>query len=1184
MSLYRKLAYSFLCLAALVFIVLPLFLLVTINSTFLSQWLVNYSRPFLPEQIEFSRFSGRLSGPFTLEQFRYQSQPFSAEFADITIDWSPATLLSGELRIDELALGAGEIRTRTVAQQPSTEPAASLEQVSVSLPFSVTLSKLTMAESWLFVNDAPQQQVALDAALNVSKSGQLMIDELFLQHQYVTLDATAEASLSYPFDYSLNTDVDLHSPDYPATTLNLLSSGNLEQLSATAQIRKSAVINIKASAQSLLATPRWQAQVDIVDSQLNDWLAAVNSSGLPPLVVDGTITVANADTALLNAEPKLSIRSPELAADVSGLLTFANNQLTVSSLTTALTGLVTGELSSSGTISLADTPTVNIGIEANQLNYEQTSTSGSLTVNGTAQQLELTGQSESRLSEEHRLTAAVKAQLTQEQLTISELEVAETATDGRVSGSASIHWENELHVLSDITGQLFEQPLSLITDIRYASPYITVTRLQAKWQDNTLSAEGMMAPGRQLTLSATLPKLADLPLPVAIRGALDVDAIIEGDINAPWANVQITADALAIADTDIEQLDVSVEGDLNTQNVALTATTLGASWSIETQLERSATAIAADINRLVIDHESLKPLELQTNAQFMYNWQTTSLQLHNFCVTQQRLAEPACVQIHSENGLSRAEFNAPHLELAVINPLLPNSPLRVQGQSRISLDATWSWPDSELTRLSGQFNTGVIRLEGLEETITVDAVNIDIAPQRQQTRVSLKATAEEVGLDLKGELSLTALTPTAALDGRLTAALSDLSFLQLLSPAVAQADGNLQANIGITGTLRAPRLKPSAESSINQFVLSETGTDISETELVLTAAGADNSVFDLRANGRIGDGRFLLNGRYDVPQQQLSASLSGDTLRVMNTPEVSVSVSPDVRLELADNKLTVRGDVIVPEAHITPPQLDNVTRPSSDVVIKQAEQQRQTKLETDANITVTLGDNVNVAAYGFEGQLQGRLTISQANYGVARGDGQIGVKAGTYEVYGQELSIDRGQLIYNGGPLQNPGLNLQVVRKLPEATANPKQVGARVQGTLQEPTLSLFSEPPMPDASVLSYLLFGRAPNSQSESTNLELQAALLLTGDMADAFTQSLKDTFGFDEVSIDSSTDNVNDTSLYIGKYLTPRLYIKYGIGLVESTSSFFLRYQLTDHFWIESNSSTESQSGDLIYSIEK
>ena len=124
----------------------------------------------------------------------------------------------------------------------------------------------------------------------------------------------------------------------------------------------------------------------------------------------------------------------------------------------------------------------------------------------------------------------------------------------------------------------------------------------------------------------------------------------------------------------------------------------------------------------------------------------------------------------------------------------------------------------------------------------------------------------------------------------------------------------------------------------------------------------------------------------------------------------------------------------------------------------------------------------------------------------------------------------------------------------------------------------------MPDASVLSYLMFGRAPNSPSESSNLELQAALLLTGDMTDSFTQGLKDTFGFDEVAIDSATSDVNDTSLYIGKYLTPRLYIKYGIGLVESTSSFFLRYQLTDHLWLESTSSTESQGGDLIYSIEK
>ena len=119
---------------------------------------------------------------------------------------------------------------------------------------------------------------------------------------------------------------------------------------------------------------------------------------------------------------------------------------------------------------------------------------------------------------------------------------------------------------------------------------------------------------------------------------------------------------------------------------------------------------------------------------------------------------------------------------------------------------------------------------------------------------------------------------------------------------------------------------------------------------------------------------------------------------------------------------------------------------------------------------------------------------------------------------------------------------------------------------------------------MLSYLLFGRGPSSNSESQNLELQAALLVGGKTTGALTQSLKDTFSLDEVAIDSETSDVNDTSLYIGKYLSPNLYIKYGIGLIESTSSFYLRYRFTDNLWFDSTSSTESQGADIIYSIER
>ena len=81
----------------------------------------------------------------------------------------------------------------------------------------------------------------------------------------------------------------------------------------------------------------------------------------------------------------------------------------------------------------------------------------------------------------------------------------------------------------------------------------------------------------------------------------------------------------------------------------------------------------------------------------------------------------------------------------------------------------------------------------------------------------------------------------------------------------------------------------------------------------------------------------------------------------------------------------------------------------------------------------------------------------------------------------------------------------------------------------------------------------------------------------------ESLQETFGFDEFGIDS-TMNPNDTSFYIGKYLSPKLYVKYGVGLFENTNTFLIRYLLSEHFIIETTASGEAQGGDIFYTIEK
>lgn len=67
------------------------------------------------------------------------------------------------------------------------------------------------------------------------------------------------------------------------------------------------------------------------------------------------------------------------------------------------------------------------------------------------------------------------------------------------------------------------------------------------------------------------------------------------------------------------------------------------------------------------------------------------------------------------------------------------------------------------------------------------------------------------------------------------------------------------------------------------------------------------------------------------------------------------------------------------------------------------------------------------------------------------------------------------------------------------------------------------------------------------------------------------------------DADANLANETSLVLGKYLSPRLYVSYGISLAESINALKLRYSLNDHWTIKSEVG-EARGADLVYTIEK
>jgi translocation and assembly module TamB len=54
-------------------------------------------------------------------------------------------------------------------------------------------------------------------------------------------------------------------------------------------------------------------------------------------------------------------------------------------------------------------------------------------------------------------------------------------------------------------------------------------------------------------------------------------------------------------------------------------------------------------------------------------------------------------------------------------------------------------------------------------------------------------------------------------------------------------------------------------------------------------------------------------------------------------------------------------------------------------------------------------------------------------------------------------------------------------------------------------------------------------------------------------------------------------------LGKHLSPRLYIGYGIGIFERFNAFRMRYTLSKHWNLQAETGLES-GADLFYTLER
>ena len=128
----------------------------------------------------------------------------------------------------------------------------------------------------------------------------------------------------------------------------------------------------------------------------------------------------------------------------------------------------------------------------------------------------------------------------------------------------------------------------------------------------------------------------------------------------------------------------------------------------------------------------------------------------------------------------------------------------------------------------------------------------------------------------------------------------------------------------------------------------------------------------------------------------------------------------------------------------------------------------------------------------------------------------------------------------------------------------------------------------MTQGNQLSYLVLGRPMSGSSGGEGSALNRAALALGlKGGNAVAEKIGSKLGLDQFGVESSeagsSTNPENASFVVGKYLSPKLYISYGLGLFDPVTTLRLQYAISSHWKLVSESSNEASGGDVIYTIE-
>ncbi len=450
-----------------------------------------------------------------------------------------------------------------------------------------------------------------------------------------------------------------------------------------------------------------------------------------------------------------------------------------------------------------------------------------------------------------------------------------------------------------------------------------------------------------------------------------------------------------------------------------------------------------------------------------------------------------------------------------------------------------------------------------------------------------------LGADLNAEGRLDATVVTgwdayAPLNGQLDLRVQELTWLELFSPDIVAPEGLLTASMQLAGTRDAPAIGGQARLTGFRTELPALAIRIEDGAVQLDALADGNariagSLRTTPAAGGEGGGVLRVDGSLGWRGQEtpLELSITGEDVLVVDTADLHATASPDLQVHYrAGEPLRLTGSVTVPEARIDLEDLDSGVSPSGDVVVldpMDPEDAAGPATPLHMDLVLRVGEDVELTGFGLDAGLGGQLRVRSLPGREMTASGHLDLR-GRYRAYGQDLRVRQGRLTWSSDPISDPVVNLVAERVIGEVTA-----GVNVTGRVSNLEAEVWANPASSQSEALAWLTLGRPLSTLTGAERGELNAASAALTAGSGLLASRLGEHIGLDEAGLMQSRA-LGGSVLGVGKYLSPKLYVSYGVSLLGTGQVLTLKYLLSRGFDIEIESSTVENRGSVNWRTER